>query len=60
MDLYDEPLTVRNEVPKEWSAFFVEQGREVRSYSVVEVDGKVYAQYDVRPNAEEAVITRIE
>ena len=60
VDLYDEPLTVRNEVPKEWSAFFVEQGREVRSYSVVEVDGKVYAQYDVRPNAEEAVITRIE
>jgi hypothetical protein len=60
VELYDEPMTVRSEVPKEWSTFFVRQGREVRSYSVIEVDSKIYAQYDVRPNTGEAVITRIE
>ncbi len=57
VELYDEPLTVRNEVPKQWSDFFVRQGKEVRGYSVTEVEGKRYAQYDVRPNAGEAVIT---
>ena len=60
VELYDEALTVRNEVPREWSAFFVRQGREVRSYSVVEIDGKVHTQYDVKPNAGEAVITKID
>jgi hypothetical protein len=60
VELYDESLTVRNEVPREWADFFVKQGREVQSYSVIEVDGKVYAQYDVRPNIGEAVIIRIE
>jgi hypothetical protein len=59
VELYDEALTVRNEVPRGWSAFFVRQGREVRSYPVIEVDGKVYAQYNLRPNVGEAVVTRI-
>jgi hypothetical protein len=60
VELYDEPLTVRNEVPREWSAFFAEQDGEVRSYSVIEADGRICAQYDVRPNAGEAAITKIE
>jgi hypothetical protein len=58
-ELYDEPLTVRNEVPKGWSDFFVRQGKEVKSYSIIEVDGESYAQYDLRPNAGEAVVTAI-
>jgi hypothetical protein len=59
VDLYDEPLTVRNEVPEGWSDFFVRQGREVKSYSVIRVDGKTYAQYDVRPNFGEAAVTAL-
>jgi hypothetical protein len=59
VELYDEPLTVRNEVPRGWSAFFVRQGKEVRSYPVTEFGGKVYAQYNVKPNVGEAMITRI-
>jgi len=58
-DLYDIPLTVRNEIPRTWSAFVVTQGRMVRSYPVVETCGEVYAQYGVRPNAGEAVVARI-
>jgi hypothetical protein len=57
VELYDEPLTVRNEVPKGWSDFFVRQGREVKSYSVTNADGRSYAQYDVRPDAGEAIVT---
>ncbi len=60
VQLYDESLTVRNEVSKGWSAFFVRQGTKVKSYSTIKLDGKIHAQYDVRPNAGEAVITRIE
>ena len=60
VELYDEPLTVRNEIPKGWSAFFVRHGREVKSYSVIEVGGKRYAQYDAKPNIGEVVITRVE
>lgn len=56
-ELYNEPLTVRNEVPKGWSDFFVRQGKAVKSYSVIKVNGKRYAQYDVRPNAGAAVVT---
>jgi hypothetical protein len=56
-ELYDEPLTVRNEVPTGWSDFFVRQGRKVKSYSVIKVDGKKYAQYEMRPNTGEAVVT---
>jgi hypothetical protein len=59
VELYDEPLTVRNEVPRGWSEFFVRQGIEVRSYPVIEVDGKVYAQYNVKPNVGEAVVTKL-
>lgn len=58
-ELYDVPLTVRNEVPKGWSDFFVRQGKEVKSYSVIEVNGKRYAQYSLRPNAGEAVVTAL-
>ena len=57
VELYDEPLTLRNEVPEGWSDFFVKQGRQIRSYSVIRIDGKVYAQYDIKPNAGEAVVT---
>ena len=60
VELYDEPLTLRNEVPRGWSTFFVRQGREVKSYSAIEDNGKAYAQYDVKPNMGEAVVTRIE
>jgi len=60
VELYDESLTVKNEVPKEWSAFFVTQGKKVKSYSTIKLDGKTYAQYDVRPNVGEAIVTRIE
>ena len=56
-ELYDEPLTVRNEVPKQWSEFFVRQGRKIKSYSTIELGGKIYAQYDIRPNVEEVVVT---
>jgi len=52
-------MTVRNEVPKGWSDFFVRQGRKVKSYSVIKVDGKKYAQYELRPNAGEAVVTAL-
>ena len=60
VELYDASLTVRSEVPKEWSSFFVRQGKKVKSHSTIKLDGKIYAQYDVRPNVGEAVITRIE
>jgi hypothetical protein len=58
-ELYDEPLTVRNEVPNGWSDFFVRQDKEVKSYSVIEVGGKSYAQYNLRPNTSEGVVTAI-
>lgn len=57
VELYDEPLTVRNEVPKGWSGFFVRQGKEVKSYSVTNAGGRSYAQYDVRPNAGGVIVT---
>ncbi len=49
-ELYDEPLTVRVGVPDSWSRFTATQGEESADREVVEVDGKRYAQLDVRPN----------
>jgi hypothetical protein len=60
VELYDEPLTVRNEVPKSWSAFFIRQGKKIESHSTIKLDERIYVQYNVKPNFGEAVITKIE
>jgi hypothetical protein len=43
VELYDEPLTVRNEIPKKWSGFFIRQGKKVKSYSTIKLNGRLYA-----------------
>ncbi len=58
VEIYDEPLTVRVSVPDSWSRFTVTQGEESKGCDVIEVDGKRYAQFDVRPNRGPAVVSR--
>lgn len=58
VELYDEPLTVRVRVPESWSRFTVTQGEESQDCEATEVDGKRYAQFDVRPNRGPAAVSR--
>jgi len=59
--LYDEPLTVRVGVPASWARFTVSQGAgRTVTYDTVEVDGKRYAQFDVRPNVGPALVALAE
>jgi len=48
-ELYDEPLTVRVEVPASWTHFTVTQCGETKHYEALEVGTKRFAQFDVRP-----------
>ncbi len=56
-ELYDEALTVRVRVPDSWSRFAVTQGDEEKAYEAVAVEGKPYAQFDLRPNIGPATVT---
>ena len=58
VEVYDEPLTVRVEVPDSWPGFTVAQGEESKDYGTTQVDGRHYAQFDVRPNREPATVSR--
>lgn len=58
VELYDEPLTVRVEVPDSWGRFTVTQGEESKDCEATQVDGRRYAQFDVRPNRGAAVVSR--
>lgn len=56
-ELYDQPLTVRVSVPNSWSRFTVLQGdADRKTYETIELDGKRYAQFDVRPNVGAATV----
>ncbi len=46
------------EVPHSWRGFTVTQGEESRDCEATQVDGRRYAQFDVRPNREPAVVSR--
>jgi len=62
-ELYDQPLTVRVPVSDSWGHFTVVQGAEgdavERDYEAIEVEGQRVAQFDVRPGAGEARVTRV-
>lgn len=62
-ELYDQPLTVRVPVPDSWGHFSVAQGAEgdpvEKNYETIEVEGQRVAQFDVRPGAGEARVTRV-
>ena len=58
VELYDEPLTVRVEVPDSWLRFTVVQGDESKDYEATDVNGSRYALFDVRPNRKPATVSR--
>jgi peptidoglycan/xylan/chitin deacetylase (PgdA/CDA1 family) len=57
-ELYDEPLTVRVEVPASWCRFQVKQGETVQARAALDIRGRHVAQFDVLPNVAAAVVTR--
>lgn len=56
-ELYDEPLTVRVQVPSSWSHFQVKQGETVQARDAMDTDGGHVAQFDVLPNVGAAIVT---
>jgi hypothetical protein len=57
-ELYDEPLTVRVQVPDQWMRFAVKQGDSAETiYEAVMADGVRFAVFDVLPNVSPAIVT---
>jgi len=54
---YDLPLTLRTEVPAEWTAVDVRQGGRSRQVPVVRDGPAAYARYQAMPNAEDVTLT---
>jgi peptidoglycan/xylan/chitin deacetylase (PgdA/CDA1 family) len=54
---YDLPLTLRTEVPSEWTAVEVRQGGRSRRLPVGRDAAGAYARYEATPNAEDVTLT---
>jgi peptidoglycan/xylan/chitin deacetylase (PgdA/CDA1 family) len=55
---YDLPLTLRTEVPTDWTAAEVGQGERTRRVPVTKADGRSLVLYEAVPNGEDVLIAR--
>ena len=58
-EIYNYALTVRIAVPDSWGAVRISQGESVSYASVKEIEGKLYIDADIIPDAGEATISPI-